>query len=167
MKRIFKFIISKFIKLLPLIAFPRFNVFLFKLLGYEIHKTAKIYSSVSIIGDIKVKIGYKTHVGNETIITGGDAKIIIGNNCDISDKVSIVCGTHEISREGIKAAGKDVGKDIIIENGVWIGYGAIILPGVKIGEKSIIGAGSLVNKDVPSGVIVAGNPARLIVKNKI
>ena len=114
---------------------------------------------------MNVYIGSNTHIGNETIITGGSASIKIGNNCDISDRVSIVCGTHEISKTGLKAAGKDVGRDITIGNGVWIGYGAIILPGIKIGDKSIIGAGSLVNKDVPPGVTVAGNPARLIVKN--
>tara|TARA_B110000037_G_C17095772_1_gene495927 strand:+ start:213 stop:707 length:495 start_codon:yes stop_codon:yes gene_type:complete len=163
--RVYRHLVRIILKFLPLISFPKINVLLFRTLGYKIHISTKIFSSVSIIGGMNVYIGSNTHIGNETIITGGSASIKIGNNCDISDRVSIVCGTHEISKTGLKAAGKDVGRDITIGNGVWIGYGAIILPGIKIGDKSIIGAGSLVNKDVPPGVTVAGNPARLIVKN--
>ncbi|RYY70023.1 MAG: sugar O-acetyltransferase, partial [Chitinophagaceae bacterium] len=49
-----------------------------------------------------------------------------------------------------------------IEDDVWIGAGAIILQGVTVGKKSIVGAGAVVTKDVPPGVVVAGNPARII-----
>jgi acetyltransferase-like isoleucine patch superfamily enzyme len=59
-----------------------------------------------------------------------------------------------------------MGKDIIIGDGVWIGYGAIILPGVKIGKKAIIAAGAIVTKDVADYTIVGGNPAREIRKIK-
>ena len=86
------------------------------------------------------------------------AKIIIGSNCDISDRVSIFCGTHEIDEIGPRVAGNGIGKDIFIGNGVWIGYGALILPGVKIGDKAVIAAGSVVHKDVPAYTIVGGNP---------
>jgi acetyltransferase-like isoleucine patch superfamily enzyme len=51
---------------------------------------------------------------------------------------------------------------IVIEDGVWIGANAVILPGVHIGEGSIIGAGAVVTKDVPAGVVAAGNPCRVI-----
>jgi acetyltransferase-like isoleucine patch superfamily enzyme len=53
-------------------------------------------------------------------------------------------------------------KPVIIEENVWIGANAVILPGVKIGKNSIVGAGSIVTKDVEENVIVAGNPARII-----
>ncbi len=162
--RVFKFIIRIILKSLPLILLPKLNVFLFSKLGYKIHHTAKIYSSVSIFGDIEVSIGSNTHIGNQSVITGGSASISIGSHCDISDRVSIICGTHEINKIGIKSAGKDIGIDIIIEDGVWIGYGAIILPGVKIGKKAIIGAGSVVNKNVEPNCIYAGNPAKFIRK---
>lgn len=55
-------------------------------------------------------------------------------------------------------------KGIVIEDDVWVGGGSIILPGVTIGQGSIIGAGSVVTKDVPSYTIVAGNPAQFIKK---
>jgi maltose O-acetyltransferase len=148
----------------PLILFPKFNVFMNTLLGYHLDKTVRIYSSVQIRGAINVKIGAQTFIGHETIITGGAASITICNDCDISDRVSIVCGTHEIDSQGARIAGKGIGADIIIEDGVWVGYGAIILPGVTIGKKSIIAAGSVVNKNVPAYTIVGGNPAREIGK---
>jgi acetyltransferase-like isoleucine patch superfamily enzyme len=56
--------------------------------------------------------------------------------------------------------------DIIIEDKVWIGFNVIILKGVKIGEGAVIGAGSVVTKDVPPYHIVAGNPAKIIKKIK-
>ncbi|MDD5727023.1 MAG: DapH/DapD/GlmU-related protein [Victivallales bacterium] len=80
------------------------------------------------------------------------------------DRVGIVCGTHEIDPEGPRSAGAGTGKDIIIEDGVWIGYGAIILPGVRIGRKAIIAAGAIVTEDVSPRTIVGGNPARKIKK---
>ena len=57
---------------------------------------------------------------------------------------------------------KEFAKPIEIGSDVWIGGGAIICPGVKIGSKSVIGAGSVVTRDVPSGVVAAGNPCRVI-----
>lgn len=53
-------------------------------------------------------------------------------------------------------------KPVVIKHGAWIGAGAIILPGVTVGENAIVGAGSIVTKDVPDNTIVAGNPARVI-----
>lgn len=55
-----------------------------------------------------------------------------------------------------------VAKPIVIEDDVWIGFNSVILKGVKIGKKSIVGAGSVVTKDVPSSCVVAGNPAKVI-----
>lgn len=55
-----------------------------------------------------------------------------------------------------------VAKPVIIEDGVWIGSGAIILPGIRIGARSIVGAGAVVTRDVEPGTIVAGNPARVL-----
>ncbi len=150
----------------PLILFPRLNVFLNRLMGYRLDKTVRIYSSAQIMGDIKVTIGPRTFIGHETLITGGAANISIGSDCDISGRVGIVCGTHEIDLDGPRSAGRGTGKDIVIGDGVWIGYGAMILPGVTIGGKAIIGAGAVVTKDVSPAAIVGGNPAREIRKLK-
>jgi len=53
-------------------------------------------------------------------------------------------------------------KEVILEDNVWVGANAIILKGVRIGKNSVIGAGSVVTKDVPSNVVVAGNPAKIV-----
>lgn len=147
---------------LPLILFPKLNVILFNKLGYNLHPTVRIYSSVQIMGDINVEIGSYTFIGHETLLTGGLASIKIGKYCDISDRVNIFCGSHKISKNSKRIAGKGIGKSITIGNGVWIGLGASILPGITIGSKSIIAAGTIVTKDVPSNVIVGGNPMRII-----
>ena len=76
----------------------------------------------------------------------------------IASGVKIISANHDFfNREKhIK------GNSIVIEENVWIGTNAIILPGVKIGKNSIIGGGAVVTKDVPENVIVAGNPAKII-----
>jgi len=57
---------------------------------------------------------------------------------------------------------QEFGKPVEIGSDVWVGGGAIICPGVKIGSKTVIGAGSVVTKDIPDGVFAAGNPCRVI-----
>ncbi len=59
---------------------------------------------------------------------------------------------------------QEFGKPVTIGNDVWIGGKAVICPGVTIGDRSVIGAGSVVTKDVPAGMVVAGNPAKVIRK---
>lgn len=158
---IFRGIVRKLLVIIPLIKIPRINVYLYRLLGYNLDSSVRIYSSANIMGSITVNIGEGTYIGHQSTITGGMGCICIGKNCDISDRVSIFCGTHEISNT-LRSAGKGIGKDIIIGDGVWIGYGALILPGVKIGDMAIIAAGSVVHKDVASFNVVGGNPMKTI-----
>ena len=90
----------------------------------------------------------------------GNAGVEIGSNTMIASHVSITSLTHDKTTTLFRD--KTIGQQIKIGNNVWIGSHAIILPGVTIGDNAIIGAGSLVNKDVLSGDIVAGIPARSI-----
>jgi maltose O-acetyltransferase len=146
----------------PLIAFPRWNVALNRMLGYDVDASARIYSSTQIMGAIDVSIGGETFIGHESIITGGLARVSIGRNCAISDRVGIFCGTHAIDISGPCIAGQGVGKDVVIEDGVWIGFGALILPGVRVGHHAVVAAGAVVQKDVPPLTVVGGNPSRVI-----
>ena len=160
-----RYTLDLFFKLIPVQAWPYFNSFLFRIKGYNVSLSARLYSTVQITGIMNVTIGSDTFIGHESrIVGGGQASIIIGENCDISDRVSIFCGTHDIDLVGIRVAGIGIGKNVEIGDGVWIGYGALILPGVKIGNKAIIAAGAVVHKNVDEGTIVGGNPIKIIRK---
>lgn len=132
---------------------------LMRLLGAKVGQNVRVMNIK--IQAVNLEVGNNTFIGQETLITGGKSLVIIGANCDISSRVSIVTGTHMIGNNE-RAAGEGYSKDIIIEDGVWIGFGVIVLPGVKIGKKSIIGAGSVVNRDIPPFCIAVGNPCKPI-----
>ena len=88
------------------------------------------------------------------------AEIRIGHNCLIGPNVGIYTTYHNINPTHRHQSGK--AKPIVIGNDVWIGGHSCILPGVTIGDGVIVGAGSVVTKDVPPFTIVAGNPAKVV-----
>ena len=85
--------------------------------------------------------------------------IYIDDEVFIAPKVNLITINHDINPYNRPTT---ICKPIHIEKRVWIGVAATILPGVRIGENSIIGANAVVTKDVPSNTIVGGNPARII-----
>ena len=113
----------------------------------------------------KLIIGSNTYIGEYNNIRAGGGVITIGNNCSISQHISIVASNHGI-----------VGKDrliqeqpwsttnnfVTIKDNVWIGANAVILPGVVIGTGCVVGAGSVVVKSIPDYAIAVGNPAKVI-----
>ena len=86
-------------------------------------------------------------------------EVIIGDKTQIGSAVQIMTPDHPRDPEQ-RRAGLEFGRPIRIGANVWIGSGAIILPGVTVGDDAIIGAGSIVTRDVPAGATVVGNPAR-------
>lgn len=114
------------------------------------------------------EFGLNTHIGNKVFINSGctfqdQGGIYIKNNVFIGHNVVLVTLNHDINP---KTRGNITPKPIIINDDVWIGSNATILPGVEIGTCSIVAAGSVVTKNVPSNVMVAGVPARIIKKIK-
>lgn len=110
-----------------------------------------------------IKIGNNTRINGATIHAKG--LITIGANCLVAANTSIVDSNGHKNcchspHERINS--KDSSKDIIIEDNVWIGLNCLILKGVKIGEGSIIAAGSIVNSDIPPKSIARGNPANVV-----
>jgi maltose O-acetyltransferase len=89
------------------------------------------------------------------------APISIGDNVKLGPGVKIFTAGHPLDPEE-RNSGLEWGKAIRIADNVWVGGGAILCPGVSIGEGSTIGAGSVVTKDVPAGVVAGGNPAKII-----
>ena len=91
-----------------------------------------------------------------------DCNIVrIGDRVLLGPQVQIYTATHPMDPE-VRRNGWEMAYPVAIEDDVWIGGGATILPGVTIGAGSTVGAGSVVTRDVPAGVFAAGNPCRVI-----
>ncbi|MCM1541240.1 MAG: sugar O-acetyltransferase [Blautia sp.] len=88
-------------------------------------------------------------------------KVTMGDNVLIAPNVSIYTAGHPIHPDS-RNSGYEYGIPVTIGNNVWIGGSAVILPGITIGDNAVVGAGSVVTKDIPDNMIVAGNPAKII-----
>lgn len=88
---------------------------------------------------------------------------LIGDNVRIGPRVTIITSSYHLTDDSLRRASRETfTKSVMIADGAWIGASATLLPGVTIGQGSVVAAGALVTKNVPSGVIVAGVPARTI-----
>jgi maltose O-acetyltransferase len=110
--------------------------------------------------------GYNIQIGervffNFNCVVLDVAPVRIGNRTMFGPNVQIYAATHPLDHVE-RSSGLEYGKPIIIGDDVWIGGSVVICPGVRIGDRSIIGAGSVVTKDIPSDTIAAGNPCRII-----
>lgn len=123
---------------------------------------SSIKSDVLIQGSGQITIGSNTFIGSFSVL-GSNEEIVIGNNVMIAQAVSIRDTDHNFKSMRIPMIKQGITTSkIVIEDDVWIGYGAVITKGVVIGSGSIIGANAVVTKDVPQNSIVGGVPARLI-----
>lgn len=130
-------------------------------------------SSTANCGRAKLRTFYPTAritMGNRSGMTGGaiiarSKTIQIGEDCMLAPNVTIVDSDfHAMWPPDARRKELDPGHDagVTLERNVWVGMGAIILKGVTIGENSVIGAGSVVNSDIPANSLAAGIPARVI-----
>lgn len=141
------------------------DICLCKYLSWRLDPTGgvTIGSSVQFQHIENVHIGKGTYINGGQIIAGENSQVIIGEKCMISYNVHIRTTTHNHSRSDVAMIdqGGDE-KDIIIGNNVWIGYGAQIMPGISIGNGSIVGAGAVVTHNIGKNEIWIGIPARPI-----
>ena len=114
--------------------------------GYNIEAGEKVFFNFNcvVLDVMKVKIGSRT---------------LFGPN------VQIYTATHPMNFQE-RATGLEYAKPIVIGEDVWVGGNVVICPGVTIGDRSVIGAGSVVTKDIPEDVFAAGNPCRVIRKTE-
>lgn len=152
--------------LLPPTRFYRLKASIWRMAGVDVDRDARLVSSVRIWTSGPVSIGADTFLGHEVMIVGGDAPVRIGARCDIAPRVLFVTGTHHDGGEE-RAAGEGYSKPIILADGVWIGAGATLLGGLEIGYGAMVGAGSVVNRSLPAGVVAAGSPCRVFRKRAI
>ena len=160
------------------------KIFLLLLRLFEISKVIKSKLQIIILSkkNQKISIGYdctfsysniilgkNVHIGSNANFISRNSKIIISDYVMFGPNVTIRGGDHRIDiigkhiyevKENEKLSKND--KDVVIEEGVWVGCNVTILKGVIIGKGSVVAAGSVVTKSVPPYTIVAGNPARVI-----
>lgn len=139
--------------------------------GQERHRIqAELLGAIGEDAEIRPPLycdyGYQIRVGARTFINFGlvaldVATITIGEDVQMGPNVQLLTPTHPVEAEQRRAKW-EAAKPITIANNVWLGGGVIILPGVTIGENTVVGAGAVVTKDLPANAVAVGNPARVI-----
>ncbi|EPD0965181.1 sugar O-acetyltransferase [Vibrio vulnificus] len=115
---------------------------------------------------LRANWGKHTHLGNNVyanfnLTLVDDTHIYIGNSVMIAPNVTIATAGHPIDPE-LRRKVAQFNIPVHIKDNVWIGANSVVLPGVTIGENSVIGAGSVVTKDIPANVVAVGNPCRVL-----
>jgi maltose O-acetyltransferase len=125
-------------------------------LGEDAHIKPPLYVDYGTF----ISVGARTFI-NYNLTALDVAPITIGEDCQIGPNVQLLTPTHPLEpeprRDRLEAA-----KPITIGDNVWLGGGAIVLPGITIGDNSVIGAGAVITRDVPANSVAVGNPARVV-----
>ncbi|MDR0965080.1 MAG: sugar O-acetyltransferase [Myxococcales bacterium] len=110
--------------------------------------------------------GFNIRIGARSFVNFGcvaldETAITIGDDVQIGPNVQLLTATHPVE-PAPRRAKIEGAKPIELRDNVWLGGGVIVCPGVSIGENTVVGAGSVVTRDLPANVVVVGNPARVI-----
>ena len=138
-----------------------FRRFIYRFYGVKMGKGSAIHMGAVFYNPSNIVIGQDTIIGENAVLDGRD-KLVIGSHVDIASEVMIYNCEHDVQSADFHA----VSAPVIIEDFVFIGPRAIILPGVKIKKGAVVGAGAVVTKDVSEFTIVGGVPAKEIGERK-
>ena len=131
---------------------------LFKSTGKQFCITAPFWCDYGC----NIEIGENFYTNHNCIILDG-AKVVFGDNVFIAPNCVFSTAGHPLDTEQ-RNRGLEYAYPITVGNNVWFGASVTVLPGVKIGSNTVIGAGSLVNRDIPDGVVAVGNPCMVLRK---
>jgi len=140
----------------------------YELFNYAKKHKCKLGQNLNLTGNLKnLNIGEGTTINGYANFRFSKGKISIGKNCLLARNITIITQAYKLD-ERKEITSKDMfNKDVVIGDGVWIGSNVTIMPGVKIGDYSVIGAGSILTKEVAKYEIWAGNPAKKIRNRQI
>ena len=124
-------------------------------------KSVGVLGDFTVVNPLNVKIGFNCGINHDVFILGAYG-VDIGANVVLSARCMLIDSGLDLENYSDTDFPPHTCGKITLDDGVWIGAGAIILAGVTIGKKSVVGAGSVVTTNVPPFTIVAGNPARPI-----
>lgn len=127
-------------------------------LGLDVHRST--INAGGFLGGRQISIGEGCFINHQFFIDNA-APVRIGQLVSMGPRVSIITGSHEISSE-LRRAGIPQNAPVNVDDGAWIGAGAVILPGVTVGRGALVAAGAVVHVDVPPDTLVGGVPARVI-----
>jgi acetyltransferase-like isoleucine patch superfamily enzyme len=136
--------------------------FFCRLGGIKIGKGSTLHMGIRFYDPKNISIGEDSIIGENSVLDGRD-KLVIGNHVDIATGVMIYNSEHDINDPNFHA----IQAQVTVQDYVFVGPRAIILPGVTIGKGAVVGAGAIVTKDVQEYSIVGGVPAKEIGKRKI
>lgn len=122
----------------------------------EVGEGSRIVAPMTIVHGDKVRIGRNAIVMPNSLMMASGT-ITIEDNVQVAAYVKLISNNHDPYDRMILTC-----RPVVLKRNCWIGAGTVILPGVTVGENSIVGAGSVVTKDVPDNTVVAGNPAKFI-----
>jgi maltose O-acetyltransferase len=119
-----------------------------------------------VMAPFQCDYGYRTTIGPRTFINYGAivldaAEVRIGADVQIGPNVQLITALHPLGAEE-RARATETAADVVIEDGAWLAAGAIVCPGVTVGARAVIGAGSVVTRDQPAGHLCFGSPCRPI-----
>ncbi len=136
--------------------------FFYRISGVKIGKGSTFHKGLRLYNPKNIVIGDDSIIGEMCVLDGRD-NLIIGSHVDIASEVMIYNSEHDVDSEDFHA----INAQVIIDDYVFIGPRAIILPGVTIGKGAVVGAGAVVTKNVDPYAIVGGVPAKIIRERKL
>lgn len=107
-----------------------------------------------------ISIGERTSINFDCVLLDCN-RIVIGAEVQFAPGVHVYTATHPLDARQ-RRSGVEYALPVVIGDGAWLGGGAIVCPGVTIGENSVVGAGSVVVRDLPANVLAVGNPCRVV-----
>jgi maltose O-acetyltransferase len=135
---------------------------LYRNAGFNISRGAAIFGRLQFIGEgnfpPRLNIGPGTFIGHG-VIFGLDEEIVIGSNVCVGPYSVLYTATHRISVGPCRMDPNVSPKRIVVEDGSWIAMNCLVLPGVTVGARSVVSAGSVVTKNLPPNSLAEGNPA--------
>jgi maltose O-acetyltransferase len=154
--------------LLPTFSLSSLRAAIYRRAGFKIAPGVAFLGRVTILGSgptlyERLSIGSGSTIAADPLFVLDD-HITIGRNVSIGPDVAIYTGIHLLGPGSRRMTGNVIGRPVVIEDGAWVGAGALVLPGVVIGQGSVVSAGAVVTESVAPNTLVAGNPAKSVME---
>ena len=142
---------------------PWLRPYIWRACGVDVGSRVDISYGVTFRKRDRLVVGDGSQIGSECYFEN-HAPVIIGRNVGIAARTNFATGTHDLG-PSVQRTGAFRAQEIRVGDGAWIGMACTILAGVTIGPGAVVSAGSVVAKDVPADAMVAGNPARVVMRD--